>query len=94
MLRTTVSPRAAVAALVAALAVTSAAEWRALSAADPAPRTLDRAYCLKCHADAATVAKMKAKEGGAHFVFGTPPPACPASASLMRAAARGKTVSR
>jgi hypothetical protein len=65
----TLSPHVFITALGIVCILTTVIEWRAVSATDPPPRTIDRAYCIRCHSDAAMMRKMRLKEGGAGFLF-------------------------
>jgi hypothetical protein len=66
------SPRTVALTLTVAVALTAAAEVSALRAkerADNPPQRIDAAYCTKCHTDAKSLAKLRRKEGGSHFLF-------------------------
>lgn len=68
----TISPAAAVTITAVFILVTAAVESKTLAAKDHsehAARKIDMAYCTKCHSDSAMLAKMKRKEGNAHFLF-------------------------
>ena len=68
-----ISSRTAATVICAAVAVTTCFEARALWVRDnPPPHLLTAAECTSCHSDAASLRRMKWKEGNLHIFFHGP----------------------